>query len=373
LFSDDKLIFKVEGQDSPYFLHSMILEALQDELSKFGHTEMPHGDCTIIEDFNYGNLRIPEYQFFLSIIRHTHYEDFNPKGNVNDVSNKKDFSPPTVDHIRMVMEDIFNLGVVIFVERGKYGYKFDDYKSNFWKNISNRNDDTNMSNSNIEAISAIRKGVAFYERKQYDSAIEEFKNAIDLDSNIVEAYINRGVAYGAKKQYSEAIGDLNKAIELGSNNIKIYRHRGTFYFKSKQFDESISDFSKAIEMDSKNADAYCERGRSRYAKGLNNEAVEDFSKAISLDPIFKDAYISRGWCYNAEDQFDNALNDFTKAIELEPNNCDAYYHRGRFYYENKKFDMAKKDLTEVLRLNPDDGDAKYLLDELTKTVASSIE
>jgi len=53
-------------------------------------------------------------------------------------------------------------------------------------------------------------GCGSYYRRQYDTAIAESRNALELEPNYIPAYWGLGRAYGQKKQYREALDELNK-------------------------------------------------------------------------------------------------------------------------------------------------------------------
>lgn len=53
------------------------------------------------------------------------------------------------------------------------------------------------------------------QRKDYKQAIDDYTQAIDIDSHLAEAYYNRGLAYIDDKQTEKGIADLSKAGELG--------------------------------------------------------------------------------------------------------------------------------------------------------------
>jgi tetratricopeptide (TPR) repeat protein len=68
-----------------------------------------------------------------------------------------------------------------------------------------------------------------------------------------ETYINRKLANKKKGQYDKAISDYNEAIELNPKHADIYYSRGLVYNKKGQYDKAISDYTKAIQLNPKNA------------------------------------------------------------------------------------------------------------------------
>ena len=125
---------------------------------------------------------------------------------------------------------------------------------------------------------------------EYDKAIVHYTEAINLNSELAEAYYNRGVAYAKKGEFDLAIQDFNKAIDLNPEYAKAYYNRGVAYAKKGEFDLAIQDYTKAIDLNPEDADAYCNRGEAWLhlrewekakanlitAKDLENDIVASF-------------------------------------------------------------------------------------------------
>jgi len=77
------------------------------------------------------------------------------------------------------------------------------------------------------------RGLAYFEKGQYDLAIADYSEAITIDSKNAAAYYNRGDTYLLKGQYDEAIADFSKVIEINPKLSVFYYLRGNAYFKKK--------------------------------------------------------------------------------------------------------------------------------------------
>jgi Flp pilus assembly protein TadD len=55
---------------------------------------------------------------------------------------------------------------------------------------------------------------------------------------------NRGTAYVKLKQFEKAIQDYNQAIELNPKDARTFNGRGTAYADLKQFEKAIQDYNQ---------------------------------------------------------------------------------------------------------------------------------
>ena len=82
------------------------------------------------------------------------------------------------------------------------------------------------SGDNKAAAEALKmKGNALMSQKLYDSAIEQYTEAIKLDVNPVY-YSNRAAAWGGLGEHGKAVEDAEKAIELDPKFSKAYSRLG---------------------------------------------------------------------------------------------------------------------------------------------------
>jgi tetratricopeptide (TPR) repeat protein len=101
----------------------------------------------------------------------------------------------------------------------------------------------------------MKEGNACYARQQYDKAIADYTQALQLDPSYAVAYYNRGIAYDDLEQYDKAIADYDQALQLDSSYTKAYYSRGNAYYALRQYDKAIADYDQALQLDSKYANA----------------------------------------------------------------------------------------------------------------------
>jgi hypothetical protein len=75
-----------------------------------------------------------------------------------------------------------------------------------------------MFAQNMEAMTTLDRGWAYFNNGDYDKAIADFDQAIRLYPNYVQAYINRGITYEKKGDYDRAIADYELVLQINPNH-----------------------------------------------------------------------------------------------------------------------------------------------------------
>jgi tetratricopeptide (TPR) repeat protein len=128
----------------------------------------------------------------------------------------------------------------------------------------------------------IDRGNAFYNKRDYDRAIADYTQAIQLDPKLVKGYINRGLVFANKGDNDRAIADLNQATQLDPKSALAYINRGNSFINKGDTDSAIADFNQAIQLDPKSAH---ERGIDQVLATLQqkSQAQSTFARQRALE------------------------------------------------------------------------------------------
>ena len=244
--------------------------------------------------------------------------------------------------------------------------------------------------------------------------ITNYTKCLQINPNIISAYINRGYCYRADKKLSLAIDDFNKIIELAKNSSDPkskgflsdgYRGKGWCYSSLILYDEknaaeyqqkAITEFTNAIRVEA-SSENYFARGRvysdrlylteenSLERTTMSQKALNDFNAALKLTPNDTEIISARAMLYwnYIKDEI-SALNDFELVTKLDPKDIYALVFCGQLNYELGYYETAIPYYNNALTIYPDGltffrraecyielGKYKEAISDLTKSISIS--
>jgi len=180
------------------------------------------------------------------------------------------------------------------------------------------------------------KGMAHYDSGCNEAALDEFNEAIQIDSTFSSAYFNRGNTYERLRQYEKAEQDYTAAVLHDPANFDAYINRAALYHDLQRFDEAISDYTRILEIVPNYVRALSSRSNTYTSLEQYDKALEDQNLAIQIDPTYGPAYYNRGLTYDILGDKDQALANYRRAFEFKPDFVDAYVNAGIILFQIKR-------------------------------------
>jgi len=152
---------------------------------------------------------------------------------------------------------------------------------------------------------------------------------------------NRGAVYWQIKQFQNSINDFKSAISLDPLNPELYASLASNYSEIDEKQKAIEMYSKSIEIDPYYAQYLYFRSSEYRDLDLYNDAIKDIELAINLDPNFDKYYSYKGETLIEMEKYVLAEKFFVRAIEINPNEPYRYNNLGYAQLKLGKVEKAK--------------------------------
>jgi tetratricopeptide (TPR) repeat protein len=139
---------------------------------------------------------------------------------------------------------------------------------------------------------------------------------IESNPSLPYPYAERAFERMEKKNWKGALEDYNEAIRIDSTNEEYILNRGIVKEKLKDFAGAHTDYSKALELKPDFEKAWLNRGNLLSRQNKLAEAIQDYTVAIFYYPDYASAYYNRGITYHRMKKNESACSDIKKAESL---------------------------------------------------------
>ena len=217
---------------------------------------------------------------------------------------------------------------------------------------------------NLENI--LEDGRESLKTKKYYTALDYFRQALDIDEYNPEVHYYLGITYGRMESYDKAVEHLQYVLSSDLAFIhKIHAKMilGYIYTILEDYDKALELFERVVKSGIETAQAYAAIGYIMHKKGETKEAIMNLYRAIEIDPKNANAHNSLGFILAEEDiNLEEALEECKKAISLDPDNPAYLDSLGWIYYKMGKVPHAKSYISKALKLAPENEEIKNHLE-----------
>ena len=209
------------------------------------------------------------------------------------------------------------------------------------------------------------KGMNAYESGDYDTAVNEFKEAISYDGSNADYYIHLGMAYVEQKSYDEALGYFNQAEGCAENDDQkalLNRGRGIACLYQGDYQTAIKWFGDALNISSQSNDIRIDtlyyKAEAEQKSGDYQAAVQSYGQIIDLKDDAGTRML-RGMAYMQLQDYASAEKDLYAAIKQSRKSYTVYRTLYSALEAQGKDDEAKQVLNDALQLSGSSGEDYY--------------
>jgi len=200
-----------------------------------------------------------------------------------------------------------------------------------------------------------------------DKAVDALRQAILLDPQNVQLYVDFAALSAAHQSFQVGIGVVNDGIGLQPKAAALYFARGMLYAQVAEYEKAQSDFERAYELDPT-------QSLSAAAQGLSAVQQNDLDGALATvqqklvsrpkDPILlylqADVLVQKG-AEPGSPEFQTAMSSAKTAVALRPALGPARAVLAKLYLQAGDYPEAAAQCRRALEIDPKDQTSLYHL------------
>jgi len=211
-----------------------------------------------------------------------------------------------------------------------------------------------------EAAKLFEMGVRLWEGKDYDDAIDVWRQCVDRDPDVGKHQRYLGVALAESSQLDEAASCLRRACELEPDSVDSHYNLANVLRRLDRLDEAVTCYERVVALDPRHAKAQLNLGAANRELGRLEKSVEHYEVALDVDPTYDLARIGLsgalqllGSEHVALAAFQPAIDCFQRAAGLEPNSPGVALLLGQALFDVERYQEGIQHFERALQIAPD--------------------
>jgi len=184
----------------------------------------------------------------------------------------------------------------------------------------------NIREEFLDDYSFVRAGNEFLKAGEVDNAIGEYKNALDLNPNNVEAHWQTGyLYYNNKEMHEEGIAHLTEAIRLSPGDPRVNYDLGVILVQRGEYKQAVKYLSIALQQmpewlhrQYRPANMHHSLGMALFHTGKLRDSARNLSDAVRLDPGNANFHYALAMVLAARGNIDEPLAHYKEAMRIDP-------------------------------------------------------
>jgi len=192
------------------------------------------------------------------------------------------------------------------------------------------------------------KGNAAYKAKDFETALQHYDKAIELDSTNMSYILNKAAVYFEMGDFAKCIEMAEKSIDVGRENradfkqiAKGFTRIGNAYFKQKEYASAVTYFEKSLS-------EFRDPQIVKKCKQVQ-DVIKEQERLAYIDPVKSEEERQKGNEFFTQGQYPDAIRHYDEAIKRNPDDPKTYCNRAACYIKLGEFSLADRDCDETLK------------------------
>ena len=183
-------------------------------------------------------------------------------------------------------------------------------------------------------------GVAYSCVADFEHAETYFIKALELDSQLAQAYINLSDLYYKAGDLASAVGTLQRGSYELQDNLTIAHLLARVYIDDQRWEDAIEELERVLDGEPENYDAYYDLGHVCFELGDYEGAISNFETVTEYRQDSELLYYSLAQAYEANNEIDKAISNYLKAIAVNDKFTLAYKKVAVLFMARNDFEDA---------------------------------
>ena len=226
-----------------------------------------------------------------------------------------------------------------------------------------------------------------------DTAVQEYRSVLALESNVGEVYVNLGLVYHLQAKFEASAEALRHALALKPELLAANLFLGIDYVRLNQSTRALTYLRKAVHQEPGNKEAASWLGTALWDAGQKTSALAQLRNAVRLFPADGDLLFLLGEAYqkaaNEQIQYvleravgtplyhqafgkiyadqgvwDKAIGHYRAGIQKNASVPGLHFGLGEIYFQQGKLQEARNEFGQEWKANPKSAAAPAKLAEI---------
>jgi len=179
-------------------------------------------------------------------------------------------------------------------------------------------------NKRDQAKEHVDLGIAYFEERKAEEALQEFRQAIQVDPDYADAHFHMGGLLHALKAYPSAIKEYEEVLRINPYYPKIHTAMANIYYE-----RGLRAWGRAIKLDRL---TYWEPDTLRQLPFKDRDElvdlIEGYQEKLTADTVDAETFSKLSQAY-----FVLASEEYQKAVQANPSDTSAQLYLGLTYSE----------------------------------------
>ncbi|HEY9069893.1 MAG TPA: tetratricopeptide repeat protein [Candidatus Ozemobacteraceae bacterium] len=173
----------------------------------------------------------------------------------------------------------------------------------------------------------------------------------DRNATYAQRYYEAALDFFERGQYDKALEHIDKAISTQPKNADLLSTRGVFLHKMNDLTGAIEAYRKAIEVQPKHSFSRFNLGLIFMKIGRVLEAIQEWETVIRANPQDVDAIFNIAVALAQIGRRKESIPFYEKVLQIKPTHIQAHQNLGILYRDENQFAKAKQHLIALKELD----------------------